>query len=183
MGPRRSFLVIALLLLPASARADRHNWEANASASRASGSALWGGSLSLARTIPIKGSHRLSAFGDFGKHGGEHAGSALSQTAALFGLRYVPVRTLKKYPLFAGAEQPYRYRLQFFGQAAGGVVDTSSQGTHQAWLLGVGVDGLFSHYGGVRAQVDKVWFSPDSGRKDFVRISIGVLYRFEHEHR
>ena len=182
MRTHRYGLVVALFLIPAAARADRHNWECNAAASTASGSQLWGGNLSLARTLHIKDSHRFSLFADFSKHGGEHDGGSLTQTSAVLGGRFVVYRTLKRYPLVPGAKAPYRYRLQFFGQGALGVVDTSTQDTHGAWMAGGGVDGLFSDYGGVRGQVDYVRFSPDSGRRDFVRVSLGIIYRFEHEH-
>jgi len=181
MRTRQSLLVLALLLTPAAARADRHDWEANASASAASGSQLWGGNLSLARTLYIKHSHRFSLFADYSKHGGSHDGASLTQTSAVLGGRFVVFRTLKRYPLLPGVKEPYRYRLQFFVQGAAGVVDTSAQDTHGAWLGGGGLDGLFSDYGGVRAQVDYIKFRPESGRDDFVRVSVGVLYRFEHE--
>ena len=186
MGTRRCCLVIALLLLPAGAWADRHNWEASAAASAASGSQLWGGNLSLARTLRIKDSHKLSLFADVAKHGGLHGGASLTQTSALFGGRFVVIRTVKR-SLFAStarvpAADDYRYRLQIFVQGGAGVVDTSAQGTHGAWLGGAGLDGLFSDYGGVRAQVDYIGFRPDSGRDHFFRFSLGVIYRFEHEH-
>jgi hypothetical protein len=181
MRTRQSLLVLALLLIPAAARADRHNWEASASASAASGSELWGGNLSLARTLYIRKSHLFSLFADYSKHGGLHDGASLTQTSAVFGGRFVPFRTLKRYPLLPGVKDPYRYRVQFFVEGALGVVKTSAQDTHGAWLAGGGVDGLFSDYGGVRVQVDYFKFRPDSGRNDFVRVSIGVLYRFEHE--
>jgi len=182
MRTRQSLLVLALLLIPAAARGDRHDWEANASASTASGSQLWGGSLALAKTIHIRDSHKLSVFADYSKHGGAHDGADLTQTSAIIGLRRVVKRTLKRYPLFPEGKDPYRYRLQFFLQAAPGVVKTSSQGTHEAGLVGAGLDGLFSDYGGVRAQVDYIRFRPDSGRDHYFRFSVGVLYRFEHEH-
>jgi hypothetical protein len=175
--------VLALLLTPAAARADRHDWEANASASAASGSQLWGGNLSVARTIHIGDSHKLSAFADYSKHGGEHDGASLTQTSALIGLRRVMRRTVKYLPLFPEGKDPYHYKLQFFLQAAPGVVKTSSQGTHAAALVGAGLDWLFSDYGGVRTQVDHLWFWPDSGRDHFFRFSVGVLYRFEREHK
>jgi hypothetical protein len=183
MRTRQSLLVLALLLTPAAARADRHDWEANASASAASGSQLWGGNLSVARTIHIGDSHKLSAFADYSKHGGAHDGASLTQTSALIGLRRVMIRTLKRHALLPGAKEPYLAHLQFFVQGALGLVDTSAQDTHAAWLVGGGVDGLFTDYGGVRGQVDYIKFRPDSGRNDFVRVSIGVLYRFEHEHK
>jgi hypothetical protein len=189
MRTRQGLLVLALLLTPAAARADRHNWEANASASAASGSQLWGGNLALARTIHIKDSHKLSAFADFSKHGGAHDDASLTQTSAQIGLRRVMFRTLNKHPLLPAALVPmvkehpeYHYRLQLFVQAAAGVVNTSAQGTHGAWLGGVGLDGLFSDYGGVRAQVDYIGFRPESGRDHYFRFSLGVMYRFEHEY-
>ena len=186
MRTRRCGLVLTLLLIPAAARADRHDVEASAAASAATGSTLWGGTLSLARTIRIRDSHKLSVFADYSKYGGSHDGVSLTETSSFLGVRRVMIRTLKRYPLLPPGVPPvapeYRYRIQVYLHAAPGLVKTSEQGTNGALLGGAGLDGLFSDYGGVRGQVDYVKFWPESGRDHFFRFSLGVIYRFEHEH-
>jgi hypothetical protein len=169
----RPWLVFALLLIPTAAQADRHNWDVAAMASSSTGgSLLWGGSLSGEKTI-----HRypkVGVFLDLAKYSGPHDGGSLTRFSALAGPRFVFFRTLEKTEL--------HYRLQFFGQVLGGAVQTTDHGTTGAVGLGGGVDGLFSDYGGVRAQVDHVWFSPEVGDHRFFRFSLGVVYRFEYKH-
>jgi hypothetical protein len=176
MRTRQSFLVLALLLIPGAARADRHDWEASAAASRVSGrSELWGGNLS--GTWVVRGHRRWGFFLDVGKHAGPHEGSSLSQLAFYGG----PRRT---FPVsFRHAKNPTPYtlhRLQFFAQGLGGRLKTTGvEGFDWAAGLGAGVDLLFSEFGGVRGQVDHVWFWPEGGRRSFDRVSLGLVYRFE----
>jgi hypothetical protein len=174
---QRPWLVLALLLIPTAARADRHNWDVSAMASSSTGgSLLWGGSLSGEKTI-----HRypkVGVFLDLAKYSGPHDGGSLTRFSALAGPRLVFYRTVKKQYL----QTELRYRLQFFGHLLGGIVQTTDHGTTGAGGVGGGVDGLFSDYGGVRAQVDHVWFSPEVGEHRFFRFSLGVTYRFEYKH-
>jgi hypothetical protein len=174
---RRPWLIVAVLLIPTPARADRHNWDLAATASAGTGgSLLWGGSLSGEKTIHRH--PRVGVFLDLAKQSGPHEGGNLTRFSALAGPRGVFYRTMKKRYL----ETELHYRLQFFGQAFAGFVQTTDHGTSGAGGVGVGVDGLFSDYGGVRAQVDQVWFSPEVGDHHFFRFSLGVVYRFEYKH-
>jgi hypothetical protein len=176
MRTRQSLLVLALLLTPTAARADRHNWEASAGASLVSGrSKLWGGNLSGTWVVPRN--RRWGFFLDVGKHAGPHEGSSLSQFAFYGG----PRRT---FPL--PLEHPKVptsntfHHLQLFAQGLGGRLKTIGvEGSDWAAGLGAGVDALFSEFGGVRVQVDHVWFWPEGGRRSFDRISLGLVYRFE----
>jgi hypothetical protein len=181
MVTRRSCLALALLMLPAPAWADRHNWEMNMSAVTSSGgSLLWGGNFSLARTIykDKEGFHRFSGFGDIGVQSGAHEGQSLTRVTGLLGPRVALWRTLKKIAPITGARPEFHYRLQFFTQTPVGWVHTDGENP-LAFAPGAGFDGLFSDYGGLRGQVDYVVLK---GHKDFWRFSIGVIYRFEHEH-
>lgn len=186
MGTRRPWLVLALLLIPVGARADRHNWEAYAGASAATGgSLLWGGNLSIAGTLndDCKGffaikDRCMSFFVVFSKHAGPHDGGSLTETSALVGPRRVVYRTLK-YSVNKGVH----FRLQFFVQGLAGIVHTSSEGGDWAAGAGAGVDALFSDYGGVRAQVDRIWSGAEGDRDRFFRFSLGLIYRFEREDR
>jgi hypothetical protein len=181
MRTRRCCLVLALLLTPAAAWADRHNWEANAAATRVSGrSELWGGNL--AGTYVVPGHRRWGAFLDIGKHAGAHDdGSSLSQFVFYGGPRRtfpVPLEHPKNPTPFD------LHHLQLFAQALGGGVKTAGiDGFDWAAGFGAGVDALFSEYGGVRFQVDHVWFWPGGGRRSFDRISLGLVYRFEDKHK
>jgi hypothetical protein len=174
MGTRRSCLVLALVLLPAAARADRHNWEASAAVSAVSGSWLWGGNLSVAKMLHTEKQdkpHRWSVFVDLAKHAGPHDSGSLTQFSALGGPRFLVVRSLRH-----GEDL---YRLQLFAQAMAGVVQTSGKGTDSAMGGGVGVDVLFSDFGGLRTQVDYVHTDRTSGKDGFFRGSVGLVYRFE----
>jgi hypothetical protein len=179
MRTRQSLLVLALLLTPAAARADRHDWEASAAASRVSGrSKLWGGNLSGTWVVPGQPGHRTwGLFFDIGKHAGPHDGSSLSQFAFYGG----PRRTFPLPLEHPKNPTPYTlHRLQLFAQGLGGRLKTTGlEGSDWAAGLGAGVDALFSPFGGVRVQVDHVWFWPEGGRRSFDRVSLGLVYRFE----
>lgn len=183
MRIRRFCFVLALLLFPTGAWADRHYLEASASISRAGGSSLWGGNLALAATVPLKflkkeDERRFSLFGDFSKNAGAHDGAPMTRTSWLGGGRYVFFRTENK--IRAGIKDPsYHFRLQFFLHLLAGHVDVKEEGGRAAFGGGGGFDKLFSDYGGVRFQYDYV--NPTGSAKGFSRFSLGVIYRFEHE--
>jgi hypothetical protein len=177
MGTRRSCLVLVLVLLPAGAWADRHNWEVSSAVSRVTGrSQLWGGNVAVA--MPLRTYRKVSVFAEIAKHAGPHDGGSLTQLSALGGARGVLIRTLKR-PDDTREHALPSYRLQFFAQAMSGLVQTTGAGTDSAWGAGGGVDGLFSEYGGLRAQVDYVHINRKGGGDGFVRFSVGLVYRFE----
>ncbi len=181
MRTRRSCLVLALLMVPAGAWADRHNWEVNASMSVSPGSELWGGRLGVEKSTSYR---KLTYFAEIAGQGGAHEGGPLKEFSGMAGVRWVFKRFYKReIKQIAPPEHPeFRHALQFFIQGRGGVVDTESN-TGGGAGGGVGADVLFTDYGGIRVQADGVRLFKDHGadaRNHFIRFSLGVVYRFEN---
>lgn len=178
MRTRLSVLVVVVsLLLPAGARASGHWFSMAATPSVNTGlSQLWGGSISAEKALPNKS--QFNGFIDIGKHAGAHEDSTLSQFSLLAGLRGA-------FPLIR--KKDGHYALQPYAHVLGGFLLTKEKGvdlSDKAPALGggIGVDYLFSDYGGLRAQIDHVTFWRDRGGHDqFVRFSVGITYRFEHD--
>jgi hypothetical protein len=173
MRTRLSFLVVVVsLVLPTGLRASGHWYAAAATPSIDTGqSKLWGGSLSGEKVLSKKNWTWLA---DFGAHSGAHDTTTLTQYSALTGLRYTK-------PLVYKLD---RYAFQPFAHVLGGFVHTNDKAANSsewagAFGGGVGVDYVFAPSGGLRGQVDYVSFWPDSGRDSFVRLSVGLVYRFE----
>ena len=178
----RLFFVVVLvpLLLPARAHASGHWYSVAATPSGHGGlSTLWGGSVSGERAFRNK--DRKTWFVDLGVHAGSHETSSLTQYSAMGGLRYAFPRL---YRVDEHTVDPHNwYALDWFVHPlVGGVWTREGTNSYQgdfALGFGGGADYLFSPSGGLRLQVDYVWLFREAGGEDFVRISVGVVYRFE----
>ena len=132
--------------------------------------------------------------GDFALNGGAHDGGSISQVSGQVGGRFAYLLTVKKQVLIPGSGPEFHPRLQFFVQALAGMAWVKTEFASTAELRPtserpgssapeIGLDFLFSDYGGLRGQVDWSSYLSDRGgtRDNFFRFSIGVVYRFEHD--
>jgi hypothetical protein len=174
MAIRKAFLASTLLLLlPATARADRHWWDVNASATVSDGgSALWGEQVSVNWALPNPSFGVVADFSHQSKSG-------LERNTFLTGVRYMP-----PYKQEAGepADEPH---TSPFVQVLLGEVHTTRQGvkrTDFSAAVGAGIDTplVGKVYGRLQADIIRSW---SEGRADTVfRVSAGVVFRVERPH-
>jgi hypothetical protein len=191
MRIRRMFLAVVFVLLAgAPSWADRHNWEMNTLASGSSGgSVLWGFNIGGARTLHKKEEvydlhhpHRKSVFLDLSLAGSEHENEGVRQGTVLAGFRYVFKRGSMQHRAYENAPEEYWYRLNFFAQALNGYVGHTSNGSYGIGG-GLGMDVFFTEFGGLRVQGDWLGLAGSDDRNHLVRVSVGVVYRFEKENK
>jgi hypothetical protein len=178
MTARRFILVLGLVLVPAAARADKHPLSVDFAPSYESGSSLWG--YQVGTDVPWPKHPALSGLVQFSHHAGLHEDTThLSRNVLTLGARYTfPVFLGENALKAAGAGE----RRGFCPFVHAMVVRATEKGvgtsvTDTAFGVGTGFDFLFSKHGdaGLRAQVD--WIRP--GENEFVRASVGLVYRFE----
>lgn len=171
MRHRFAVLLGLLCLLPATARADRHKWDAAAGATASSGgSTLYGFHVSTAFTIKPK---RLMLVADFNhlREGDED----LDRDIYLLGFRYQYGST-------------YESKVLPFAHVMLGEVHSQLGSARRtidfAAVLGVGLDTLITDDGrlGLRLQVDALRTWADRDAKSFVRVTGGVVFRLDSHH-
>src|SRR5215510_6343648 len=189
------------LLLPVAAWAGEHDKEAQAAAQVSPQSRLIGFEASIAFAIQhetrCECDPSLSAYVpakkrpwevvlDMSGHSGRHDDESdqdpettlnRTQYLPLVGLRYARDMAPRK-PTATVPNPPNR--LSLFGQVlAGGVFTKDDEDWRSGWAAGggLGLDYLYSHYGGLRVQFDIIGAER---HKPVKRISLGLVYRFEH---
>jgi hypothetical protein len=185
MGMRRIFVVLALLLFGAQARAHEHKMEALLGGSVVDGSALGGVDFSYVLYLPklkgeVKRTTDWALFADFGTNWGSHEGEARTQVAATMGLRRVfPLRKAHTTLI-----QPYLHGevayVRTQDEGASGVDKVGGYG------LGGGVDFCFIDRRSVcaRVQGDYLWLEWSKGTvPSYARLSFGVVFRIGCYHK
>lgn len=174
MRIQQPWLVLAVLFFPAAAHADDHRADRFAAFSRASGSSLFGVHLTDAIILPMANTQKdLALLGDLSVHFGSRNENDVTRVTFLGGLRWTFAKEID-----ARKERPKL--LPFVHVLLGGVYtnDGAANGTDPAVGLGAGVDyvrrGAAREAWATRLQVDYI-----QGGEGFLRVSAGLVYRFE----
>jgi hypothetical protein len=170
---QRPWLVLAVLLIPAAAVADDHRADRFGGLSFGRGSVLVGAHVADAITLPKLANKDLALIGDLSVHFG--SSGALTRVAGLGGLRLTLARD--------GQPPRDEPKLLPFAVVLLGAVHTNgpdANDTAFAGGVGGGVDylprrGASRGAWGMRGQLDYLL----KGGEDFVRLSVGVVYRFK----
>jgi hypothetical protein len=200
MSARRCGVVLTLLLSAAPAWSGEHDKEAYAAAQVSPQSRLIGFEASLALAIqhetrsegaggpsvPTRKRRPWEVVLDLSGHSGRHDDESdrdpettlnRTQYLPLVGMRFARGMARRRSP--AAVSNPPN-RLSLFGQVlAGGVFTKDDQDWRSGWAAGggLGLDYLYSEYGGLRVQFDIIGAER---HKPVKRISLGLVYRFEH---
>ena len=185
MRIQRSWLAVAVLLIPAAARADDHRADRFGGFSRAGGSSLFGVHVTDAITLPSRGmtNRDLALLGDLSVHVGSRTpgrsqGRAddqhdVTRITFLGGLRWTFAKDV--------ADRQQQPKLLPFVHGLLGGVYTHDRANDASIAGGVGggLDyvlrrGEPREAWATRVQVDYIV----SGQEDFVRVSAGIVYRF-----
>ena len=195
MGTRRvgrvlpsgaTIATLLVLLVPASAMADRHTADVGGGGGRAGRSSLWGigltgdwipkggGRLCLESTKTPRHACTLSLAGEFSWAQGDHEGGTLSQYVFQLGPRFMWNTPLKRHVqpysvlLFGFTnEQNSQDRTSFSAAFGGGADVPLTSDRHPPWVL--------------RGQVTWNWI--DNGRSDnsYWHVGLSLVYRFEKD--
>jgi hypothetical protein len=173
MRLQRSWLILAVLLIPAAAGADDHRADRFGGFSFARGSTLFGAHVTDAITLPKPANQDLALLGDLSVHFA--SGGDLARVTALGGLRFTVARD--------GQTPQQQPKVLPFALVLLGAVYSNDRGadnTAFAAGFGGGLDyvprrGAPREAWGLRGQVDYLF----KGGEDFLRFSAGVVYRFK----
>jgi hypothetical protein len=181
MAVRRLGLVLALALVFAlngtAARAEEHDKDVAAGFVISPQSVLVGGYLSGAKAIGRASPGRERPWTvplELSSHSGRHDGANRTQALLLTGARYT-----RGFGQGKGSEGDKHMAAVFLHVLLGGVWTRDGLESFRldgAVGGGVGLEYLFSKWGGLRLQGDVI-----GSDKSFARLSVGVVYRFEHD--
>jgi hypothetical protein len=165
-----------VLLAPAAARADRHNFDVLLAGSGSTGSFLKGFHASLA--VPFPNGKDWSVPFDFSRHTGESDGIDVTRRTWTIGFRHMfPGQKVKN---AKGAYVGVRKRLPF-AHTFVGKLHTGDGVSHLVAGLGGGMDWILKEgrtEWGIRGQADLI--VPHTSDVDaYGRFSVGVIFRLE----